>query len=79
MSIYEGTPREVNYAHGFDEGHAWGEQDAVLGLGTVTGWLAECRESVTNARTEEARAYALGYMRGYRDAVRTYDNGRWST
>lgn len=79
MSSYEGSITEVNYAHGFDEGQAWGETDRVLGLGTVTKWLGECRENYEASTSIEARAYYLGYMRGYRDAVRTLNNGRWGT
>lgn len=79
MSIYEGTPVEQNYAHGLDEGRAWGEQDIPLGLGTITGWLTEARANVDTAGTREARAYYLGYLRGYRDIVRTLKGGRWGT
>lgn len=77
MSIYPGDPVQQNYAHGRDEGHAWGEQDVVLGLGTMSEWLRAAREDVTTASTRESRAFALGYLRGYREAVRTNVNGRW--
>ena len=79
MSIYEGSAVEQNYAHGFDEGRAWGEQDMELGLGTITNWLIEARANLESASTRGARAYYLGYLRGYRDTVRTLHNGRWGT
>jgi hypothetical protein len=79
MSIYEGTPVEQSYAHGFDEGRAWAEQDVPLGLGTITYWLIENRENANTAATRGARAYFLGYLRGYREIVRTLNNGRWGT
>ena len=79
MSLYEGTPVEQNYAHGRDEGYAWGEQDLPLGLGVVTQWLIQARADVDTAMTREARAFALGYLRGYREAVRTLKEGRWGT
>lgn len=77
MSIYPGDPVQQNYAYGVDEGHAWGEQDVVLGLGTMSEWLRCARDDVRSASTRESRAFALGYLRGYRDAVRTNVNGRW--
>jgi hypothetical protein len=79
MSIYEGTPVEQNYAHGFDEGRAWAEQDVPLGLGVITNWLIQAREDANNASARWARAYYLGYLRGYREVVRTLNNGRWGT
>lgn len=80
MSIYdEISPVEWSYAYGRDEGYAWGEQDLEHGLGTITHWLIEARANVQTANTRESRAYALGYLRGYREAVRTLKNGRWGT
>lgn len=78
MSIYFGDPVEQAYAHGRDDGHAYGELDLEMGLGTITSWLLTAREDVASASSRESRAYALGYLRGYREAVRTLGrDGRW--
>lgn len=68
---------EEMYAHGRDDGLAYGDTDLELGVGTISEWLRAAREDVETARTRESRAFALGYLRGYREAVRTLHNGRW--
>lgn len=77
MSLYPGDPVQQAYLHGQDEGHAWGEQDRELGLGHVSEWHRIARENALTASTHESRAFYLGYLRGYRTAVRTLLNGRW--
>lgn len=77
MSIYSGSPIEQAYAHGRDDGYAYGEADIPLGLGTVSEWMRCAKEDVVTAGSRESRAFALGYLRGYREAVRTLHNGRW--
>ena len=77
MSIYEGDPVQRSYAQGRDKGYAWGEQDVNAGLGTTSAWLHDAQDNAETASTRTGRAYALGYLRGYREAVRTYAHGRW--
>lgn len=68
---------EDAYARGRDDGFAYGENDLPLGLGTISDWLRAAKEDVETAGSRESRAFALGYLRGYREAVRTLSNGRW--
>jgi hypothetical protein len=77
MSVYSGDRIAQAYAHGLDEGYAWGETDAPMGLGTVSEYLRAAREDVNEALSHEGRAFSLGFLRGYRDAVRTLRDGRW--
>ena len=79
MTIYPGTRIEQEYAHGLDEGHADGARDleSVLGLTHDVLWAA--RTDVRVAWNREERAFRLGFLRGYREVVRTLRNGRWGT
>jgi len=79
MSIYEGTPVEQNYAHGRNEGYSQGESDMESGLSITTLRVNDLRERSETTRSRSIRAFSLGYLRGYREAVRTLRNGRWGT
>lgn len=65
------------YSSGLSKGFAWGEQDVAAGLGITSNALAVAREDVDTATSRVRRAYTLGYLRGYREAVRTYVRGSW--
>lgn len=79
MSIYKGTPVEQFYAHGRDEGYSQGESDLESGLSVTTLRINDLRERSETTSSRNIRAFALGYLRGYREAVRTLSNGRWGT
>ena len=80
MTLYPGTLTEQEYAHGRDEGYSAGERDLDDGLGLQYDRLEEARTAADVELSRAARAFTLGWMRGYREATRTYGlrNGRWS-
>lgn len=75
MSPYPGV--RGAYIHGRSEGYAWGKDDVAAGLGHTSDALRSAEQDAQTAGTRNGRAYALGYLRGYREAVRTYAHGRW--
>ena len=69
--IYEGTVGEREYAHGRDEGREAAESLAcgTYSLGDV--WEADARDEADwRTATYRTRAYALGWLRGYRELTR---------
>ncbi len=78
MSIYEGTRIAQEYAHGRDEGRAWGERLLHDGR-AITHDALESERRATETAPKDQRAYHLGWLRGFREAVRTLRNGRWGT
>ena len=78
--IYKGTITQREYAAGLDEGYSAGERDLEDGLGLQYDRLEEARVAADVELSRGARAFILGWMRGYREATRTYGlrNGRWS-
>lgn len=79
MSIYSGTKSEQEYAHGRDDGRYAGDYALELGLGVVADDLTQAREAARVALSRRDRTYWTGYLRGYREAVRTLNDGRWGT
>ena len=79
MSIYSGTEIDQSYAHGRSDGCQAGELDRADGRGLITSGLLEGTGLVLSALTRPSHAYALGWLRGYRESVRTLRNGRWGT
>jgi hypothetical protein len=79
MSIYPGTEIEQEFYHGRDAGYTDGENDLATGLGLTHDVIAAARIDVSAAWDRKGRAYALGYLRGYREAVRSFKWGRWGT
>jgi hypothetical protein len=67
----------------YRSGRAYGERvadiDARDGGGLVSETLAGAREDAANAMQDSTRAYWLGFLRSYREAVRTKIGGRWGT
>ena len=80
MTLYPGTLIEQEYAHGRDQGYSAGERDLDDGLGLQYDRLEEARAAANVELSCGARAFTLGWMRGYREAMRTFSlrNGRWS-
>ena len=77
MSIYSGTPIEQAYSEGNEKGYTRGAADVDLMLGLTSEYLRAAEEDAETASTRRERAFALGYLRGYREAVRSYADGRW--
>ena len=75
MTLYPGTKLEQEYAHGLDEGRAQAEED--LASGYVHHETSDTTAVESESRSQ--RAWALGYLRGYREIVRTLRDGRWGT
>lgn len=65
------------YATGYDAGRAQGDADLAQGLGITHDQLAEGRDAVAAVVSRPGRAYYLGWLRGYRAAVRTFKWGKW--
>jgi hypothetical protein len=70
MSIYEGTEVEQSYAAGITSGYNAGEIDRKDYPSAVSDVLAAFMVNAATAIHRESRAYYLGYLRGYREAVR---------
>lgn len=79
LSYTEPQKTAQAYAEGFFDGEYLGERELAEGLGNHHGELAQVQEYARNALTRETRAYELGWLRGYRESVRTLRAGRWGT
>lgn len=67
------------YAIGCSDGYFAGEYDKRNLASVVHHIIADTWDDIHNARTVAHRAYCLGWLRGYRSAVRTFVRGRWGT
>lgn len=79
MSVFEERRIADEYAHGRSEGYAQGEVDMADGLGVATLRINDMTERMQTTTSRRLRAFMLGYLRGYREVVRTLMNGRWGT
>lgn len=80
MSIYDGTRIEQEYAHGRDEGYADAEANLSAGRGADLSLLERTWHDLRMGwSSRETRAWTLGWIRGYREAVRTIRDGKWGT
>jgi hypothetical protein len=69
-SIYEGTETEQSYAQGSNHGRAAGEHDREHYPALVPAVIGSAKMNALVAYRRPSRAYHLGYLRGYREAVR---------
>lgn len=70
MSIYEGTVREQDYAHGRDDGRYAADYLAEQGVrNLIPHFDADAREQAQSIYPRP-RAYWLGWLRGFREVVR---------
>lgn len=69
--------REQEYAQGCTDGAFAAGGALELGLGVTDEDLADAREAAALAQSRRDRTYWLGYLRGYRERVRTLKAGRW--
>jgi hypothetical protein len=78
--IYPGTRTEQEYAHGRTDGRYAAEYVQENDLrAVISSDLADAKGNAHASYGRDSRAYFLGWLRGYREAVRTFDNGRWGT
>lgn len=69
----------TEYNAGCAQGRRLGEYDLAQMTATHHDSLVTFRESAYTAGVRDSRAYWLGVLRGYRQAVRTQARGRWGT
>jgi hypothetical protein len=68
------------YVLGYELGRRRGESDLSRGTSIHHDALAEGRENATSeTNSRPTRAFLLGWLRGYRESVRTFRWGRWGT
>lgn len=68
------------YLLGYELGRRRGKSDLAQGTSVHHDALAEGRESAGMASiSRSSRAFFLGWLRGYRESVRTFKWGRWGT
>lgn len=79
MSIYSGSEVEQSYAQGRARGYEQADLDIANGRNISHERIESGRCDLRGVSRPDRHAHILGWLRGYREIVRTYGTGGWGT